>query len=66
VRTSPFLAQFVNELRMPLRALAVDGAHELQFFFRARGGILGDTFAHERCLFPPADILFEKFENDIS
>ena len=66
MRAHPSLAQLIDYLHVPLRALAVDGAHQLPFFLCTQTVVCRDLLARERSLFPPACVLFEQFKNGIS
>jgi hypothetical protein len=65
-RADPFLAQLIDYLHVPLRALTVDGAHQLPFFLCTQTVVCRDLLARECSLFPPACVLFEQFKNGIS
>lgn len=66
LRANPLLPKLLEHLGMLLRALAVNGAHQLPLFLRAEAAVRRDVLARECCLFPPACILFEEFENGFS
>ena len=66
MRAHPSLAQLIDYLHVPLRALAVDSGHQLPFFLCTQAVVSRDLLARERSLFPPACVLFEQFKNGIS
>lgn len=66
MRADPLLTQLIDYLHVPLRALAIDGAHQLPFFLCAETVVCRDLLTRERSLFPPACVLFEQFKDGIS